>query len=191
MPSEAHLDAVRDAAGVRPDPRLVPVEDDPDLARPVTGLGAGRLAVVKVPPVAGNERAAVADPVANRLEVPRPSPAFAAGFASRSDAGTPKRTDATGVLPIRAALSARRLELDACRVGEAEERAGPSRDRVLVSDTFPDQERQGVAVADDEFPFQGLRPLVEEKRHEQACSGPAIGSSVSSPKPDSRITGRS
>ena len=33
MPQEAHLDAFGDAAGVRPDPRLVWVEDDPDLAQ--------------------------------------------------------------------------------------------------------------------------------------------------------------
>jgi hypothetical protein len=67
MPLEAHLDAVGDTAGVRPDPGLVRVEDDPDLTRPVAGLGAGRLAIVKPPSVAGNERAVVADPVANRL----------------------------------------------------------------------------------------------------------------------------
>ena len=74
MPPETHLDAVRDAAGVWPDPRLVRAEDDPDLARAVTGLGAGRLAVVQVPPVAGDERAAVADPVPNRFKVARPWP---------------------------------------------------------------------------------------------------------------------
>ncbi len=60
------------------------------------------------------------------------------------------------------------LELDARRVGEAEERAGPSGDRVLVSDTFPDKQRQRVAVTDDEFPVQGLHALAEPERHEQA-----------------------
>jgi hypothetical protein len=44
-----------------------------------------------------------------------------------------------------------RLDLDARRVGKAEECAGPGRDRVLVIDIFADQERQGVAVAEDEL----------------------------------------
>ena len=74
MPYEAHLDAVRDATGVRPDPRLVRVEDDPDLARPVVGLVAGLLAVLKAPSVACDERSAVVDPVANGLEVAGPQP---------------------------------------------------------------------------------------------------------------------
>jgi hypothetical protein len=43
------------------------VEDDPDLARPVTGVGAGLLAIVEAPLVSGNERAAVVDPVADWL----------------------------------------------------------------------------------------------------------------------------
>ena len=51
MPPEAHLDVVGDAAGVWPDPSLVWAKDDPDLARPSTGLVAGRLAVVKAPSV--------------------------------------------------------------------------------------------------------------------------------------------
>jgi len=67
MPPKAHLDAIGDAAGVRPDPRLVRVEPDPDLARPGTGLVAGRSTIVKAPSVAGNDRAAVVDPLANRL----------------------------------------------------------------------------------------------------------------------------
>jgi len=46
MPEEAHLDAVGDATGVRPDPRLMRAEDDPDLARSVAGLVAGCLAIV-------------------------------------------------------------------------------------------------------------------------------------------------
>ena len=46
MPQEAHLDAVGDAAGVRPDPRLVRVEDDADLTGPIAGFGGGRAAVI-------------------------------------------------------------------------------------------------------------------------------------------------
>jgi len=55
MPPEAHLDAGWDTAGVRPNPRLVRMEDDPDLTCSVAGLVAGRLAIIEVPPVAGNE----------------------------------------------------------------------------------------------------------------------------------------
>jgi hypothetical protein len=51
VPYEVHLDAVRDTAGVRPDPRLVHVEDDSDLACPVVGLVARGLIVLKAPPV--------------------------------------------------------------------------------------------------------------------------------------------
>lgn len=72
FPKEAHLDAVGDAAGMRSDPRLVWVEDDPDLAGPVTGLGAGRVAIVKASSMARDERAAVADPLADRLKVTGP-----------------------------------------------------------------------------------------------------------------------
>jgi hypothetical protein len=46
MPQEAHLDAFGDAAGMRPDPGLVRVEDDPDLAGPIAGFSAGRAAFV-------------------------------------------------------------------------------------------------------------------------------------------------
>ena len=46
MPPEAHLDAVGDATAVRPDPRFMRVEGDPDVPCPVTRLGAGRLVVV-------------------------------------------------------------------------------------------------------------------------------------------------
>ena len=67
VPQKAHLDAVRDATTVRPDPRLVWVEGDPDLTCPVSGLVAGHLAIVKTPSVASHERAAVTDPVANWL----------------------------------------------------------------------------------------------------------------------------
>jgi hypothetical protein len=62
----------RDAAGVRPDPGLVRTQDDTDLTRPVTGLVAGAPAITKAPSVTWNERAAVADPVANRRKVARP-----------------------------------------------------------------------------------------------------------------------
>jgi len=55
MPPEAHLDAGWDTAGVRPNPRLVRMEDDPDLTCSVAGLVTGRLAIIEVPPVAGNE----------------------------------------------------------------------------------------------------------------------------------------
>ena len=46
MPQEAHLDAFGDAAGMRPDPGFVRVEDDPDLAGPIAGFSAGRAAFV-------------------------------------------------------------------------------------------------------------------------------------------------
>jgi hypothetical protein len=72
VPKEAHFDAVGDAAGVRPDPGLVRMQDDTGLTRPVTGLVAGGLAIMKAPPVTWNERTAVADPVANRRKVARP-----------------------------------------------------------------------------------------------------------------------
>ena len=55
MPQEPHLDAVGDAAGMWSDPCLVRLEDDSDLARSVLGFLAGRLAIVEVPSVAGNE----------------------------------------------------------------------------------------------------------------------------------------
>ena len=42
-------------------------------------------------------------------------------------------------------------ELDACRVGEAEERACPGRDRILIGDIWTDQERKGVVVAEDKL----------------------------------------
>jgi hypothetical protein len=55
MPPEAHLDAVGNAAGVPPNPRLVRVKDDPDSASLVAGLVAGRLVIGKAAPVAGHE----------------------------------------------------------------------------------------------------------------------------------------
>ena len=58
MPQEAHLDAVRNTAGVGPNPRLVLVESDSDLARVLSGLGGGGFAFVKVPSVAGIWRTA-------------------------------------------------------------------------------------------------------------------------------------
>jgi len=65
-----------------------------------------------------------------------------------------------------------RLKLDARRVGEAKECVGPSRDRVLLNDTFADQERQGVAAFEDELPLHRLGPPGEVERHEQAGFGP-------------------
>jgi hypothetical protein len=59
MARETQLDAVGDAAGVRLDACLARPEDDPDLARSVVGLVAGRLAIGKVPQVGVNDRAAV------------------------------------------------------------------------------------------------------------------------------------
>ena len=73
MPPETYFDSVGDAADVLLDPSLVWAEDDPLLERLVGGLVAGRVAIGKVPRVAGNDRAAVADPAANRLEVAWPS----------------------------------------------------------------------------------------------------------------------
>ena len=55
MPTEAHLDVIRDTTGVWPDPRLVRTKDNPDLARPGTGLVAGCLTIVKVPSVSSHE----------------------------------------------------------------------------------------------------------------------------------------
>jgi len=72
MPQEANLDAFRHAASVRPDPRLVRAEGNPDMPRPVALLVTSRPVTGKSPPVAGHERAAVADEGANRLKVPRP-----------------------------------------------------------------------------------------------------------------------
>ena len=72
MPPEAYFDAFGDAADVCPHPCLVPLEDDPDLASPVTGLIASRPAIGKVPSEAGHVRASGADPAANRFEVIRP-----------------------------------------------------------------------------------------------------------------------
>jgi serine/threonine protein kinase len=74
MPQEAHLDAGGQAAAarVRLNPRLARAEDDPDPARPVTGLVAGCLAVGKAPPVAADKRVDVVDSVANRLKVAWP-----------------------------------------------------------------------------------------------------------------------
>jgi hypothetical protein len=58
MPQEAHLGAGGQAAAarVRLHPRLVWAEDDPDPARPVTGLVAGCLTIGKAPPVATDKR---------------------------------------------------------------------------------------------------------------------------------------
>jgi hypothetical protein len=83
------------------------------------------------------------------------------------------------------------FRLDAHRVGEAEERADPGNDGVLVGDTCTDQERQRVMVDECEFSSHRLRPFGEAEWHEQPVSGPVIGSSVSSPMRHSKATGRS
>jgi hypothetical protein len=54
-PPKAHLDAVGNASGVRPNPRLVRVKDDPDSASLFASLVAGRLIIGKAAPVAGHE----------------------------------------------------------------------------------------------------------------------------------------
>ena len=58
-----------------------------------------------------------------------------------------------------------RFEFNARRIREAEQCAGPGCDRVIVSDIFADQHWQGVAVAEDELPFQGFHPRLEGERH--------------------------
>ena len=55
MPAKAHLNIVWNATCVRPDPRLVRAEGDPDLARTATSFVAGCLAVVKVASMASYE----------------------------------------------------------------------------------------------------------------------------------------
>ena len=54
-PAKAHLNIVWNATCVRPDPRLVRAEGDPDLARTATSFVAGCLAVVKVASMASYE----------------------------------------------------------------------------------------------------------------------------------------
>ena len=81
-----------------------------------------------------------------------------------------------------------RLELDTRCVSEAQECTGPSRDRVLVSHIFADQDWQGVAVAEDEFP---PKPLLRRNGISKRVPVSVIGMSVSSPTVHSRITGRS
>ena len=82
--------------------------------------------------------------------------------------GAPWRVDAAGVPSDRPRFRRYLFEPDARCVGEAEEREGPGGDRVLVSHTLPDQQRQGVVLPDEEFPVYGLRALAEPERHEQA-----------------------
>lgn len=67
LPNEAHLKAVGDAAGVRPDPGFMRSEDDPDAARVFVGFGARRSAISKAPAMAGYKRAAVPEPRADWL----------------------------------------------------------------------------------------------------------------------------
>jgi hypothetical protein len=55
MPTEAHLDAVWDAAGVWADPRLVRTEGNPNPTRPVMGFVACCLTNVKVPSMSSHE----------------------------------------------------------------------------------------------------------------------------------------
>ena len=83
-----------------------------------------------------------------------------------------------------------RLEVDAGRISEAEQRADPGRYRVPVSDMSPDQKWQGVMVTEEEFSFKGLRALAEAEWHEHRVWLRVIGSSVSSPTSRSRTTGR-
>lgn len=44
--------------------------------------------------------------------------------------------------------------------------------RILVSDIFADQEKQGITVAEDGLPLQRLLSLAEPERQEQAGCGP-------------------
>ena len=101
MPQEAHLDAVRDAAGMRPDPGLVRAEDDPDLAGPIAGFSAGRAAFVQPPSMSGNERATVADPISNRLEMAPPRPPPGQGRRRRATAATEEGVCHRGLVDSR------------------------------------------------------------------------------------------
>jgi hypothetical protein len=69
MPQKAHNRTIGDSAGIRPNPRLVRTEGDTNLTCPVVRLVTGRLAIIKPSPVACNERAAVAHPLADRLKM--------------------------------------------------------------------------------------------------------------------------
>jgi hypothetical protein len=59
-------------------------------------------------------------------------------------------------------------EFDACRVGKAEERTCPDRGRSFVRDFCTDQERNGVAVAEDKLSMQDVHPHAEAEWHMQA-----------------------
>src|SRR5690348_4973535 len=124
------------------------MESDPDLARPVVGLVAGLLVISKASSVACDERSAEPDPLANGLEVAGPAPLSRQGprrcAAARHRVGLPRLRYPVVASRCRRCL----LDLAARGCGEAEERAGPSGDRVLVCDTFADEVRQWVAVAD-------------------------------------------
>ena len=191
MPQEAHLDAVRDAAGVRPNPRLVLVEDDPDLARPVTGLGAGGLAIVKVPSVAGNERAAVVDPVANRLEVPRPRPLSRQG--SRRGATLGHRGGRTPLRSCRPRRAVGSTGSNSMHVASAKPRSAQVQAVTASSSATPSPIRSGRGSRSPRrsSPFSVSVPLLRRNGMSKRVSVPAIGSSVSSPKSHSRTTGRS
>ena len=54
IPQEAHFNTTGEAAGMCLNPRLVRAEDNPNLARPVTGLIRGCLAIGKAPPMSGD-----------------------------------------------------------------------------------------------------------------------------------------
>ena len=104
------------------------------------------------------------NPGANRLKVRRPC------LSSRQGPG---RVAVAGYRRGRTSLPCRlvpccRLEVDAGRIGEAEQRADPGRYCVPVSDMSPDQKWQGVVVTEEEFSFKGLRALAEAEWHEQA-----------------------
>jgi hypothetical protein len=58
-----------DSAGVRPDPGFARLEDDAELECEVAGVGAGGLALLEAAPVAGDDRPAVAGPVAGGFKV--------------------------------------------------------------------------------------------------------------------------
>jgi hypothetical protein len=73
-PLESDLNVAGYAAGVRPDPCLLLMQGDANLARPIVGVLAGFLAILKAPPMAGDKRSAVADPGADGLKVAGPWP---------------------------------------------------------------------------------------------------------------------
>ena len=71
MPPKPYLDVLGNAAGMRPDPGLMRLEDDPDLEGKRALFVAG-IPTVKSSPVACDERT-VDDPAADRFKMARPS----------------------------------------------------------------------------------------------------------------------